>query len=72
MLILENIRLAFRRPVSPLSNEQLEALEAQIDRDIVARFSSGNIRLQQGRYVTRRDLDKKYQRIKDLKFSNAA
>lgn len=64
MSILETLRLAFRRPASPLSAERLEALEAQIDKDIVARFSTGNIRLQQGRYVTEKDLDKKYQQIK--------
>ena len=72
MLILETIRLAFRRPDSPLSADQLENLERNIDRKIVSRLSTGNIRLQQGRYVTEKDLAKDYQRIKHLKFSNAA
>ena len=69
MSIISSIRFAFRRPVSPLSADQLEGLEAQIDKDVVMRFSTGSIRLQRGEYITQEDVDMEYEHAKTLKFS---
>ena len=40
------------------------------DRRIVSTFASGNIRLQNGRYVTKADLDKQYERVARYDFRN--
>ncbi len=70
MSILSTIRFAFRRPASPLSDTEFAKLERDIDKSIVTRLSTGNIRLQRGEYLTEEDVAKEYERIKDLKFSN--
>ena len=36
-----------------------------IERQVVARFSSGNIRLQQGQYITREEIDEGLQRARE-------
>ena len=71
MSILSVIRFVFRRPPSPLSDAELDRFEREIDRKVVMRFSTGSIRLQRGEYVTQDDVDKEYERIKTLKFSDA-
>ncbi len=71
MSVLSAIRFAFRRPSAPLSATEIQRIEREIDRRIVIRFSTGNIRLQRGEYVTEEDIEKEYERIKRLKFSDA-
>ena len=68
MSILSAIRFAFHRPSSPISDAELDRFEREMDRKIVMRFSSGNIRLRRGKYVTQDDVDKEYERIKTLNF----
>ena len=71
MSILSAIRFAFRRPSSPLSADEFDKLEREIDRNVVIRFSTGNIRLQRGEYSTEEDVDREYEQVKSLKFSDS-
>ena len=71
MSIISTIRLVLRRPSSPLSDDELARIEREMDRRIVIRFSTGSIRLQRGEYFTEEDVDREYERIKSLKFSDA-
>ena len=41
-----------------------EKARRKSDRRIVSRLSSGNIRLQQGQFSTREDIDEQYERVK--------
>ena len=42
--------------------ESRSRIRESIERKIVARFSRGNIRLQQGRYLTQEDIDARLRR----------
>ena len=57
------IRLAFRSPSMPPSPESLEEARKRDDRLTVSRVATGNIRLQQGKYATRADLDREYEEL---------
>ena len=48
----------FQAALAQKASERREAIE----RKVVARFSRGNIRLQQGRYLTREQIDQRLQR----------
>ena len=63
--ILRFIRLALR---SPGAVKQTEGGGDRISRNIVKRFSHGNIRLQRGEYVTKKQIKERYERIKSFDF----
>lgn len=48
-------------PVSDFSNRDFSYDKKAIERKTVARFSRGNARLQQGRYITREEIDERLQ-----------
>lgn len=52
-------------------DDESKIREADALRNIVARLSHGNIRLQQGKYFTRKDVDQQYEQIRGRKFSDA-
>lgn len=61
--------LAFQPPAaSPRGTEARALLD---DQDVVARFSTGNIRLQRGEFSTREDLDREYAEALACTFDNA-
>jgi len=41
----------------------LEEAQKDDDRLTVSRFATGNVRLQQGRYATKEDLEREYQQL---------
>ncbi len=45
-----------------------EARARALDREVVKAHASGNIRLQNGWYATKRDLDEEYEKIRRHKF----
>ena len=61
------IRLALD---SPEITTRSEKDKREAVRRIVMRRSRGNIRLQRGRYATRKDLDERYERVKALNFND--
>jgi hypothetical protein len=65
--MLKNIISAFMRfQVVPTHTEKAKRAS---DRSIVALHSNGNIRLQHGKYVTKADLDRQYDRVAAYDFS---
>lgn len=65
MNILRAIALAFSRPSLP---ENPEETGRESDRRIVSRFARGNIRLQQGKFSTREELDERRRQVKAYDF----
>ncbi len=45
--------------------EKKNQSDRELERKIVARFSRGNIRLQQGKYITQEDIDEGFEYIKN-------
>jgi hypothetical protein len=64
--MFEFITRALSKPKKP------RAPNASIDRgtihEIVGSRSHGNVRLQNGRFYTKKDVDEQYARLKDVKF----
>ena len=65
--LFASVRLAFQAP-APRSSESQEEIKGRIARRTVARVATGNVRLQRGEYVTSKDLDSQYERVKAYKF----
>ena len=65
MRLMRFIRLALHSPKVTTRTEEDRHLA---DRRIVSRLSSGNIRLQRGEYVTRKDIEEQYERVKSFNF----
>lgn len=63
-MILNYIRSAFSYP-KKVATAQLRSSDV---REIVRRRSHGNIRLQMGKYYTKKDVDAKYDRISRISF----
>ena len=49
-------------PVSDFSKHDFSSDKKALERKIVARFSRGNARLRQGRYITREEIDERLRR----------
>ena len=67
--LIEAMRVAFRAPAQP--PPQTEESKQHLDRRVVKRLASGNIRLQRGEYSTREDIDREYERVKSHTFNDA-
>ena len=52
-----------RSQIEVEAQEKLDALRKEISASVVARFSRGNVALQQGRFVTREDMDIEKQKL---------
>ena len=66
MNIVKAIKLALLSPSLP---ENPEKAMRESDRRIVRRFARGNIRLQMGKFSTRKDLDERRRQAKSYDFS---
>ena len=64
-------RTAFRSPVSDPEIRDHEQVKRQIARNVVSRTATGNVNLQQGRYLTKEDMDRNRESVKDYKVDDA-
>ena len=70
MRVLNFLLLAFERgPRDFPTMRQEEEARREDDLAVVRKFSSGNIRLQQGDFDTKEDLEREYERIIKIRFS---
>lgn len=60
-------RTAFRSPVSDPEIRDHEQVKREIARDVVSKTPTGNVNLQQGRYLTKEDMDRIRESVKDYK-----
>ena len=67
MNIVRAIKLAFSAPAAP---GNAKALEREIDRRIVSRLSTGNVRLQMGLFSTREDIDEERKKARSYNFDD--
>lgn len=67
-MLLEKFKSAFSSPIKP-SDTKVRARNAI--RLIVAKRSHGNLRLQKGKYYTKKDIDQQYAKIKPKRFSGS-
>lgn len=68
--LITSVRMAFRsptRPTFPFSDDS----KRQVARRTVTRVATGNVRLQNGQYATKDDIDRKYERVKSVNFNDA-
>lgn len=68
--LLTSVPMAFRsptRPTFPLSDES----KRRVARRAVTSVATGNVRLQNGQYATKDDIDRKYERVKSTNFDDA-
>jgi len=65
--MLKFISLAFGRVPKP--REPQVSIDPQVARNIVATHSHGNVRLQDGRYYTKADVDAEYKKIRDVQLA---
>ena len=67
MRLVHYIRSAIQRgPSLPVDDE---VNRKNSERRTVSRVASGNIRLQRGEYLTREDIDRKYENVKSCEFN---
>ena len=52
------------------ARQRYQQSRRQSDRGIVSRVSTGNVRLRRGEYVTSKDIDSQYERVKHYKFDD--
>ncbi len=64
-------RTAFRSPVSDPEIRDHEQAKREIARDVVSKTATGNVNLQQGRYLTEEDMDRNREAVKDYKVDDA-
>lgn len=64
-------RTAFRSPVSDPEIRDHEQVKRQIARNVVSRTATGNVNLQQGRYLTKEDMVRNRESVKDYKVDDA-
>ena len=62
------LQMAFYSTGTHRTEQEVEDAKSKSDLAIVSRLSSGNIRLQRGKYATREDLEKQYERVRTLTF----
>lgn len=58
-------RTAFRSTVSDPRIRDHEQVKRNLARDVVSRTSTGNVSLQQGRYLTKDESSKRFEEAKD-------
>ena len=68
--LLTSVRMAFRSPTRPTFTFSDDS-KRQVARRTVARVATGNVRLQNGQYATKDDIDRKYERVKSANFDDA-
>ena len=61
--LVQAARSAFRVRAQPAQRVRDDAQRRETDRRIVSNLSSGNIRLQQGQFSTRDDIDRDRKRV---------
>jgi len=66
MLKFKKILFAPKMPTYAFKKEQ--EIEKCIERTIVSRLARGNVSLQAGRYITRQEIDARYEKIKQHSF----
>ena len=64
-------RTAFRSPVSNPEIRDHEQVKRRIARDVVSKTATGNVNLQQGRYLTKEDMDRNRESVKDYRVDEA-
>lgn len=67
--MLRRVVGAFRAPRRARSSRSTEESRRAIARGVVRRTATGNVRLQLGKFVTKDDLNRQYERIKNFRFS---
>jgi hypothetical protein len=65
------LRTAFRSPVSNPEIRDHEQVKREIARDVVSKTATGNVNLQQGRYLTKEDMDRNRESVKDYRVDDA-
>lgn len=63
-------RRAFRSPVKNRPSRTREEVENEVARRTVGRVATGNVRLQQGQYVTKEDTDERLERLEGHRFAD--
>lgn len=66
--IIRACKRAFRPTVSDSRVRSREAVEEKVARSVVKRTATGNIRLQRGQYVTRKEVDRNWERVRKYRF----
>lgn len=66
MFNLKKLFFVLKAPVVVVKEEQ--NVEKFIERTIVSKFARGNVSLQAGRYITRQEIDARYEKIKQHSF----
>ena len=61
--LIQAARSAFRVRTQPTPRARDDAQRRETERRIVSNLSSGNIRLQQGQFSTREDIDRDRERV---------
>lgn len=69
--VLRIFRTAFTSPVSDPEIRDHEQAKREIARDVVSKTPSGNVSLQQGRYLTKEDMDRLRESVKDYRVDDA-
>ena len=68
--IIKAFQRAFRPTVSDGRIRSSEAVGEDVARGVVRRTATGSVRLQRGQYVTRKDVDQKWEQVKDYRFDD--
>ena len=66
--IIRTIREAFRSATSNSEIGDHEAAKDEIARGVVKRTASGSVRLHRGEFLTKGDIDKERELVKDYRF----
>ena len=61
---------SFRHTVNHAPMRDRKEAVREMARDTVKRVATRNIRLQRGQYVTREDIDRSWERVKDHRFAD--
>ena len=64
-------RIAFRCPVSDPEIRDHEQVKRKIARNVVSRTATSNVNLQQGRYLTKEDMERNRESVKDYRVDDA-
>ena len=66
--IINAFRQAFRPTVSDSRIPSSKFVGGEVARGVVRRIARGSVPLQRGQYVTREDIDRKWEQVKDYRF----
>ena len=66
--IIKAFQRAFRPTVSDRRIRSSESVGREVARSVVKRTAIGSVRLQRGQYVNRKDVDRKWEQVKDYRF----